>query len=84
MNQWNCDEPGCSSTAIGVGGAVRLRAIGWWFKPGPSTYCPRHRPDRKEITLGRYLDCTEDDCSLCHATEEAEHWQWLMQLWRKE
>jgi len=45
MNLWECEEPGCDATAVGEGGAVGLRAIGWYFQPGPVILCPRHRPD---------------------------------------
>jgi hypothetical protein len=39
MNLWECDYrypngSRCKSTAIGCGGAIGLRAIGWHFAPG--------------------------------------------------
>jgi len=46
MNLWECDHPGCKCTAVGVGGAIGLRAIGWYFKRGPIIRCPNHRPDK--------------------------------------
>lgn len=44
MNIWDCQHPGCSRVAYGVGGAVGLRAIGWYFKIGPVILCPQHHP----------------------------------------
>lgn len=34
MNKWECDFPGCKSSAVGCGGAIGLRAIGWHFQRG--------------------------------------------------
>jgi len=54
MNQWNCEEQGCAASAIGCGGAIGLRAIGWQFELGrktegfphpPMIRCPMHRID---------------------------------------
>ena len=51
MNEWQCDELGCREKVHGVGSAIGLRAIGWWFMPGamglrgPHILCPAHRPD---------------------------------------
>ncbi len=51
MNKWECEHPGCKRSCIGIGGAVGLIAIGWYFKPGKGIalsaqiYCPEHRPD---------------------------------------
>lgn len=74
MNLWQCKHAGCKSTAVGTGGAIGLRAIGWWFLPGQDILCPNHRPDPIDGD-GRYLDCTRKNCSQCKATEEAESWQ---------
>ncbi len=52
MNLWECDEPGCNRAAVGTGGAVGLRAIGWYFRVGPTLFCPWHRPDK--------IPCVED------------------------
>lgn len=55
MNEWQCDEGGCMSKAVGVGGAIGLRAIGWYFKRGqhdkhgPVILCPLHRADGRPI-----------------------------------
>lgn len=55
MNRWHCQQNGCDQIANGVGGAIGLRAIGWYFRPpvlwwgvmrtSPILYCPRHHPD---------------------------------------
>lgn len=62
MNLWECDHPDCNASAVGEGGAVGLRAIGWYFKPGPILYCPRHRPDA--------IPCVEP-CRRARATRQA-------------
>ena len=55
MNEWECEEPACSSSAVGVGSAVGLRAIGWFFQRGtgkghgPLLLCPLHRRDSLPI-----------------------------------
>lgn len=46
MNLWQCDA-GCDREAVGVGGAVGLRAIGWQViftsdGRGPLLRCPAH------------------------------------------
>lgn len=81
MNLWECDfrdEHGkqCRMTATGVGGAVGLRAVGWYFVPGPIVRCPHHRPD----AAGPCRHPGGDDpgpnpCSICTATEEALKYQ---------
>ncbi len=43
MNLWECDTRGCPSTAVGIGGALGLRAIGWAVTVGgkdPRLQCP--------------------------------------------
>jgi len=76
VNRWVCGHHGCESSAVGVGGAIGLRAIGWYFRKGPITLCPAHRPDG---TLDRVeLHDKETDagdlCSHCAAEIEAlEH-----------
>lgn len=82
MNRWQCGEPGCRRTAVGSGGAVGLRAIGWFFEPGrdiagPTLRCPMHRPDpipRREST------CETDLCPLCQGNRVAELLQVLLRL----
>lgn len=74
MNLWNCQADGCKSTAVGVGGAVGLRAVGWWFRTGPTIFCPAHRPDGID-GHGRYFDCEIENCAQCAAQQEADKWQ---------
>lgn len=50
MNRWQCDRHGCRTEAVGVGGAVGLRAVGWYYhREDVDTqcvlFCPAHRPD---------------------------------------
>lgn len=52
MNKWECNFPGCDVIAIGSGGAVGLRAIGWFFQLGSLRplraaviLCPAHNVD---------------------------------------
>lgn len=76
INKWECEKDGCVITACGLGGAIGLRAIGWWVQFGngaPNLYCPGHRPDK--------IMCKEDpanECSVCAADAEADKWQVLM------
>lgn len=77
MNRWGCDRHGCTSTAVGVGGAIGLRAIGWFFAPGPQVFCPLHRPDATSARVPSH-DREEDrgePCSQCTAELAAAHWQ---------
>lgn len=71
LNKWECEHPGCTNVAIGVGGAVGLLAIGWYFVPGPTILCPAHRLDQ--------IPCHGDTggnhgkpCSQCAAEEDAD------------
>lgn len=71
MNLWECEHPGCKSTAVGVGGAVGLLAIGWYFRRGiPSKlFCPIHRPDEIPcVELGEHLG---KPCPTCAAEKVA-------------
>jgi hypothetical protein len=47
MNRWDCEHPGCDYFVCGLGGAIGLRAIGWYFVPGyrNNLFCPRHWPE---------------------------------------
>jgi hypothetical protein len=89
MNLWQCDVPGCKITASGTGGAIGLRAIGWYFLPGPVIRCPAHRPD--SIPCIGDPRTTDDSvrgqpCSQCQADIEAviiqhaikDHWEDLL------
>lgn len=85
MNQWRCNginyETGkrCTITACGSGGAIGLRAIGWWFEPGHEVRCPAHRPDAHGACREAYRMAGDalgpDPCSSCTADEEAERFQ---------
>ena len=75
LNLWRCGAPDCDSTAVGVGGAIGLRAIGWWFEGGAEPLCPSHRPDG---TLSRRQDMRCDvqgPCGHCAAEKEADRFQ---------
>jgi len=74
VNLWECDEPGCTSTATGVGGAAGLIAIGWFFEPGPRLLCPVHHPDKVPCDDG-FPENAGKPCSLCRAEDQAEFWQ---------
>lgn len=88
MNKWECNHKGCDSVAIGTGGAIGLRAIGWFFEKGPVLYCPRHRPDptlhrshlHKVLFELNYVSDTHEVCSQCTADLEASRWQTIMRL----
>lgn len=51
VNKWNCAHPGCTYHCVGMGGAVGLRAIGWFVairaetRQPPLILCPAHRAD---------------------------------------
>ena len=75
MNKWQCDHKGCSRVAYGTGGAVGLRAIGWWFKVGTGwsqgpLFCPAHRPDPAPCHDEGNEDNAGRPCSLCAAEDE--------------
>ena len=78
MNCWECQHKGCGRTVVGVGGAIGLRAIGWYYQQGPTILCPEHRPSQRHSTA-HYLDCTRDDCALCAAEEDAQFYQRLIE-----
>lgn len=79
MNRWDCAAPGCTTHAIGAGGAIGLCAIGWWFAPGDplpnvtpgKVFCPRHRPDPIPCT-GEGADNYGQACPSCRADEVAD------------
>jgi hypothetical protein len=75
MNKWECDHPQCTSEAHGNGGAMGLRAIGWYFRPGPVLFCPRHRPDPTPCVDKASEGCENEPCSSCTADQEAQYWQ---------
>jgi hypothetical protein len=78
LSLWKCDEPGCKSTAVGSGGAVGLRAVGWYFLPGPFLRCPNHRPDPAPCHQEGNTDNTGKTCSNCAAEDEARRLQQLV------
>lgn len=83
MNLWECDEPGCTAKAVGMGGAIGLRAIGWFFQKGPRLFCPIHRPDgtkkRNPDWKGTSVRCKKrGKCGGCKAEEEADRLQYAV------
>lgn len=78
MNKWECEHPGCTTTAVGTGGGVGLRAVGWWVEDGGQMLCPAHRPDR--------APCHDNDtnagqaCALCTAEREAYEHQEVIRM----
>lgn len=76
MSVWECEHPGCKSQAVGCGGAIGLRAIGWYFQLGPVILCPNHRPDpmpcEDKYGLPEYRG---EPCTHCTAEHEADKWQ---------
>ena len=78
MNRWECQHEGCPNSVIGCGGAIGLRAIGWYYELGPLIFCPNHRPDGT-LERGNLHDPDAEDtdkpCSLCQADAEARRIQ---------
>lgn len=76
MNLWECSRHDCNRKAVGVGGALGLRAIGWHFTMGGPLLCPVHRPDP--------IPCSDNDenagksCSRCAAEASANAAQELL------
>jgi hypothetical protein len=69
---------------VGTGGAIGLRAIGWYFVPGWRNicYCPRHRPDPSGVVYSdmhgdEFKPGSQEDkpCSMCAADREADYLQ---------
>ncbi len=81
MNLWECEAPECANTAVGTGGAVGLRAIGWYFSVGPTILCPAHHPDKLPCTDVPSMPTAEErrnagrPCSLCASEAQAERIQ---------
>jgi hypothetical protein len=71
MSKWECGHHGCDVTAVGSGGAVGLRAIGWWFEPGPHLFCPAHRPDPSPCHQEYNAGNEGKSCPFCTAEAEA-------------
>ena len=80
MNLWECAKQGCDAKVTGCGGAIGLRAIGWYFEPdymrGPTIFCPVHRPDMAPCVDP---DTAPDErcgaCPHCAADRDATHLQ---------
>lgn len=80
MNRWQCDKPGCRVEAVGVGGSIGLRAIGWYYHQEAEgiecvQFCPAHRPDP--------IPCQQEGsekefCQPCAGEQEARELQGLM------
>lgn len=79
MNKWECTHPDCDVTAVGAGGAIGLRAIGWWFEPGPLLFCPAHRPDPVPCHQKDNRDHEGTPCRMCRAEDEASRHQKIIQ-----
>ena len=81
MNRWDCHEPGCTSSAVGCGGAIGLRAVGWYFVRGPVLFCPAHRPDktRNRTELHGPKD-RSGPCGVCTGEREAADLQALLEI----
>jgi len=81
MNKWECSALGCDSFAVGFGGALGLRAVGWFFEVGKPLLCPLHRPDP---TMERASDGVSSlcpaagPCTLCAADREAARLQYAI------
>lgn len=74
LNLWMCEHPACDSRAVGEGGAIGLRALGWQFAPGEPLLCPAHRTDGAEKVY-RFMDCDREDCPACVGEGEARLFQ---------
>ncbi|MGH7639472.1 MAG: hypothetical protein ACREOA_05750 [Candidatus Dormibacteria bacterium] len=77
MNVWECQS--CGTKVEGLGGAVGLRAIGWYFEPGPVIYCPRHRPDGTLERGPNHDPGVGGPCALCTAELEATRLQTIVE-----
>lgn len=81
MNRWDCDAHGCKSSAVGCGGAIGLRALGWYFAPGvgmfdgPTILCPAHRPDPEPCTQEGNRANAGKPCSVCVGERDANRLQ---------
>lgn len=86
MHRWICDNPTCGNDAMGTGGAIGLRAIGWdvelrekdprgrWLH---TILCPAHRRDAMSCTKRCPDQVTGERflCHICAGRAEAEEWQ---------
>ncbi len=80
MNKWECAEPGCDLSVVGVGPAYGLRAIGWTFESGGQARCPQHRMDgidagAPERTSEYGFVCVvEGACGICAADRDVREY----------
>lgn len=71
MNAWTCEHTECKRSAVGCGGAVGLRAIGWYFEIGGPLLCPEHRPDKVPCD-DKYSEGNHGrSCAMCAAEHQA-------------
>jgi len=81
MNLWKCGSDVCKLQAVGVGGAIGLRAIGWEVRlncfGAPVTLCPKHRLAAREC---EYDDDSIPPCSTCTGKYEADRLQKIIEL----
>lgn len=78
LNKWECNAQGCKATAVGIGSAIGLWAIGWWFEAGKSLFCPAHRPD-PTMKRNPSVPCDQaGPCGWCRAEEEADKIQYVI------
>lgn len=78
MNFWKCDHPECDATAVGVGGAIGLHAVGWQFRMGDPEWgsvllCPFHRTDK--VPCKEEGDNHGKPCGPCAAEEQVKRIQ---------
>lgn len=79
LNKWECAWPDCRSTAVGTGGALGLRAVGWFFSIGRGPFCPAHRPDGTLLRNKESYPCDQDGpCGPCKGELEAANLQNLI------
>lgn len=72
MNRWDCDHQDCDRFVVGVGGAVGLRAIGWYFEIGGPVLCPPHRPDPVPCDDKYSPENHGTPCAVCAAEHQAQ------------
>lgn len=73
MNKWECQGPDCTNSIVGVGGAMGLRAIGWYVVTGPVIFCPVCRPDPMPCVQTKERAGTS--CTFCRGEQEAYSFQ---------
>lgn len=83
MNRWECGHPDCTSTAVGVGGAVGLLAIGWEFKPrhglAGELRCPAHRRMEDSARHEPHREGADPNCPVCAGETQANALQAMIQ-----